>query len=203
VFKWIVGLTAAMVVHFAAAVFVGYRKYKEFTAAGNAATVAIAASPERVFASLATADSLSTWMGTRMSITTSRPGTLEAGDTLRIIERDSTGRRSVGLTWTVTEVRNNQLVAVAIKSDTSEQVLFTRRDSLVPMGDSTMVISSVASPLFDQFRKTHNDSAQPGGAIVDFGSNLAVAAMRHQSELELKRLKSRIEGTAPPPPPTP
>lgn len=189
--KWIVGGALVLVVALAGLGWLGYRK---LTAGGDSATVVIAASPERVFTSLADPDSMGVWMAAGSQIAASHHGLLVVGDTLHV-ETGNTGRPRQRYMWTVAEVTPDRLLVLQMRADTSDNVVATRRDSLVPAGDSTIVITTIASPMIDEMRTRRGDtSGKVGGVLLNFGSKVLTAAFRVVSELELKRLKARLEG---------
>jgi uncharacterized protein YndB with AHSA1/START domain len=194
--KWVLRILGVVFVLALCAGYYGYRKYRQFTAAGNTTAVLIGAPRERVFGALANSDSIAVWMGRNSSITSTRHGALQPGDTLAIQSANDNGNARYRFTWTVREVVPNQLLAMDLRTDTSTKVIATRRDSLVASGDSTIVISTVASPMFDQVRMTERDSnrSAAAGAMLNVGAKLALSAFRFQSETELKRLKAHIEG---------
>lgn len=192
--KWIVGAALVLVVLLAATCWYGYKK---LTAGGASATVAIAATPDRVFASLANPDSMALWMSDGSSIAASHHGILTVGDTLHI-ERGTPGRAHQQYTWTVSEVIPGHLLVVQMRADTSG-VFASRRDSLFAEGDSTIIVSTIASPMIDSMRTRRGDTGgKVGGALLDFGSKMLISAFRIVSEEELKHLKTRIEGHAVP-----
>lgn len=189
--KWIVGGALVIVVLLAATCWFGYKK---LTSGGDSATVAIAATPDRVFASLADPDSMAVWMTAGTQVTAPRHGVLAAGDTLHV-ETSSPGRSHQRYTWIVSEVAPGRLLALQMRADTSSSVFATRRDSLVAAGDSTIIISTIASPMIDSLRTRRGDTGgKVGGALLDFGSKMLISAFRIVSEHDLKRLKARLEG---------
>jgi uncharacterized protein YndB with AHSA1/START domain len=162
--------------------------------------VTIAASPDRVFGALADPDSMAVWMGNGVTITASHHGVVVPGDSL-LIERRAGGTTKAGnrYTWTVSEVVPSHLLVLQMRNDSSKQVFAMRRDSLVTAGDSTTVISTIASPAIDSMRVNRGDTGgKVQGAILDVGSKVMIAAFRLMSEQELKRLKARLEGHAMP-----
>ncbi|HEY4100622.1 MAG TPA: SRPBCC family protein [Gemmatimonadales bacterium] len=191
--KWIVGAAVALILLVAGAGWYGYHK---LTSGGDSATVTIAASPERVFASLADPDSMAIWMGNGVTITASHHGTVAPGDSL-LVQRTARGTSAGNrYTWTVGEVYPSHLLVLQMRSDSSGQIFAMRRDSLVAAGDSTKVISTIASPAIDSMRAGRGDTgSKVQGAALDVGSKLMVAAFRLMSEAELKRLKARLEGS--------
>jgi uncharacterized protein YndB with AHSA1/START domain len=189
--KWIVGALLVLVVALAATCYIGYRK---LTGGGDSATVAVAASADRVWASLADPDSMSIWMAAGSTVTASRHGIVAAGDTLHV-RSTAGGSRQQNFTWTVSELTPGRLLVLQMRSNASGQVFANRRDSLVAAGDSTLVVSTIGSPMIDSIRVERGDSGgRFGGAVLDFSSKLLVSAFRLQSEHDLRRLKARLEG---------
>jgi uncharacterized protein YndB with AHSA1/START domain len=188
--KWIVGAAVIIVVLLVGAFWYGYRK---LTTGGDSATVTIAATPDRVFASLADPDSMVVWMGTGSKVAALHHGLLREGDTLHI-ETGTPGRSHQQYVWVVGEVTPPRLLVLQMRADTSG-VFATRRDSLVARGDSTTIISTIASPMIDSMRTQRGDTGgRVGGALLNFGSKVLISAFRIVSERELKRLKARLEG---------
>jgi hypothetical protein len=73
-------------------------------------------------------------------------------------------------------------------------VIAVRRDSLVAAGDSTNIISTVASPLLDSIQTARaNPKPRTSDAIVGLGSSIVISAFRMQSKLDLLQLKAHIE----------
>jgi uncharacterized protein YndB with AHSA1/START domain len=193
--KWFLRIVAALVVLVLIAGYVGYRKLREFTAAGGTARVAILAPRERVFATLGNADSVAAWMGGRPGgVEAGGHGALQPGDSI-IVESDPDSRnRHYRLVWTVTAVRPNELMAMNLRPDTSRMVIAARRDSLFTVGDSTIIVSTMTSPMFDSVQTAARDSAKRGAsAMIAFGSSMAIAVFRVQAERELARLKAHVE----------
>jgi uncharacterized protein YndB with AHSA1/START domain len=188
--KWIGGILGGIVLLCVVAVWWGFKK---FTAGGDTVMVTIGAPPQRVFASLANHDSIPTW---RLSGNQStQHGPIAPGDTLAsgISTRNGTTSR---MHWAATAVERDHLVALALTDDSTGNVVATRRDSIVAVGDSTKVVSTIASPMLDSPRTA--DPSQPpsrrSAAAMDVASRLVVSSFRMQSKFELTRLKNRLEG---------
>ena len=79
--KWIAGSVLLVIVLLAGTCYYGYRK---LTDGGGATVVMIGATPERVYASIADPDSLATWVDVGSTVTSSRHGLLEVGDSFTI-----------------------------------------------------------------------------------------------------------------------
>ena len=189
--KWIGGILVLVLLCFVGASWYGYQTV---TAGGDSVRITIAGGPTRVFAALATHDSLPAWRLVRDGATTGHHGPLAPGDTLRV-DAGRTRGRGGRLTWVATDVQHDKLLAFALRNDSTGQTIATRRDSLVSLGDSTMIVSVIASPMMDSVRTSREDSpGRAGSALVDMSSKLLVSSFRMQSKLELTRLKDHIEG---------
>jgi len=187
--KWIIGAVLALVLLVAGLIYVQYRK---ITSAGASAAVTMPGTPERVFASLADADSMSAWMTEGNKITGKHHGMVAAGDTLRI-ETGKTGGQK--FSYLVSQVEPGQLLVMQIRSDSTGFVFATRRDSLVATGDSTTVVSTIASPTLDSLKTERGDTGgKVGGALLSFTSKMSIALFRALSEQDLRRLKTHLEG---------
>jgi hypothetical protein len=190
--KWIGGILLLLVVCFGAASWFGYRK---LTAEGDVTSVTIAGSPERVFAALANHDSLAGWWVLKGSPSPTRHGPLAVGDSLPVQVSQSTTRSRAGR-WVADEVVPGRLLVLSLHTDTDTAgvVVAVERDSLVSLGDSTQIISTIASPMMDGIRSRSGSDAPKSGALIGMSSKLLVSAMRLQSKVELTRLKNHIEG---------
>ncbi len=194
--KWIVGVLLVVVVALAGTCWYGYKK---LTSGGDSAVVTIAATPARVFASLADPDSMQQWMDEGVTVTATRHGMLAVGDTLHVEQHNRTVSRSQQYTWAVSEVTPAHLLVLEMRNDSSGKVFATRRDSLVAAGDSTIIITTITSPMMDSIRNVRGDSGgKVRGAAIDFTSKILVSAFRELSRQELERLKTRLEGGAKP-----
>lgn len=190
--KWIVGGLVLVVFALGAMCYFGY---KQLTAGGDATSVMIAGTPDRVFAALADPDSMPLWMTSGGDIRSSRHGLLAVGDSLHISSPDTTRRSQQEMTWHVTEVVPGRLLALAVEEDSLGKVVVTRRDSLVQMGDSTLIVATFAVPLMDSIRTAHKDSSRVGGALLGASQKMVVSAFRLAADIDLKQLKAHIEGT--------
>ncbi|MEP6591836.1 MAG: hypothetical protein ABJC19_11690 [Gemmatimonadota bacterium] len=192
--KWILGGLAVVAVLLAGTCFYGY---KQLTSAGDTVTVTMAGTPERVFASLATPDSMAGWIASAKVTRPLGQGMLAVGDTLVL---DDPGRQ-IGATrqnmdWVVKQIDPPYLLVLAMRPDTGQvnSILMQRRDSLVVVGDSTTVISTFTTPYMDSVGTATRDSSRMGGAIVDGASKVMIGALRLVHEGDLKKLKVRVEG---------
>jgi len=184
VWKWIGGILLVIVVCLAGAMWAGYRK---LTSGGDAATVTIAGSPERVFAALANHDSLPAWYVLKGQPAPTGHGPLAAGDSLPA-QTPQTSARGRSNRWIADEVVPGKLLVLSLHSDTA--IVAVLRDSLVSLGDSTEIISTISSPMMDSVRARNAN----GGTLIGASSKLLVSGMRLQSKIELARLKNHIEG---------
>jgi uncharacterized protein YndB with AHSA1/START domain len=192
--KWILGGCATLILIACIFAWIGYRKLKTYANEGPAATVTIMASPHRVFASLADPDSMADWRMDGAQMTAAHKGLLKAGDTLvvRNATQSSTGRPA-RLNWVVTVVTMDQLVAFEAV-DTAGHAMMTRRDSVIGVGDSTRVISTIAAPMMDSIQARSGKSGPVAQGVMGMASTAMIAALRMSSDMELKRLKIMIEG---------
>ena len=192
--KWILGGLALVAV-----VLIGtcYYGFKQMTAGGDTLTFTIGGSPERVFASLATPDSMAAWVASAKVMRPIGKGMLVAGDTLVL---DDPGRQIGGtrqnMDWVVKEISAPTLLVLEMRPDTGKvtSTLMMRRDSLVARGDSTVLITTFSTPFMDSVGTVTKDSSKMGGALVAGASRVMVGALRLVHEGDLKRLKARIEG---------
>jgi len=192
--KWVGGCLLICLVVLGMGVWSAYRKLSPYSDAKGAETMTIAAPVTRVFASLANADSLSTWMADQLGVRVLHHGTLVAGDTLRI---GRTGRFTFGaeaMKWAVTDVRPNQLLALQLKSDSSGRLVAQRQFTLTAKGDSTIVTSEVTTPTLDSMRTHRSDTVKASDAMIAGMSRLLISSLRMQSHLELEQLRNHIEG---------
>lgn len=190
--KWIVAAALVIIVLFVATC---WHMYNRFTAGGDVATVTIAASPARVYAALADPDSMAVWMAGDNAVTASRHGEVQVGDTVHVASTSAPRVRHDEYTWTVAEVRPNELLALVMRNDSTNQTMVARRDSLVTIGDSTEIISTFVSPMLDSLRAVRGDTGgRVPGALLNASSKMLVSAFRLITQRELERLKAHIEG---------
>ena len=182
--KWIGGCLVLIIVLIAAGSFWAMRTMKNSLAPDGSATVTIAATPSRVFASLANGDSVGAWMAPGNSITTAKHGPLAPGDSIRIQLKAALGMTQPPITWHVVQVVPDQLLVLRMAGGSTKEVTAVRRDSLVAKGDSTSIVSSLTSATLDSLRK---DKSNVTGDMM-------LSMLRIQSKVELDMLKARIEG---------
>lgn len=197
--KWILGALALIVIAVGGTCFYGYR---QLTSGGDTITMTMAATPERIFASLATPDSMALWLSSSEVLGPFGKGLLAVGDTLRFKGTrrgaDSTSGVRVSGDWVVREVRAPYLIVLEMRADSADRrhVLLLRRDSLVATGDSTTLVTTFTAPLLDSLQATTRDSSKVGSSILGGATKMMIGAMRLGTEQELKRLKARVEGQA-------
>jgi len=192
--KWIASGCLVIILVVCVVAYAGYRKMSSIAANGPSVTVAIAATPQRVFASMANVDSLSTWTMPGASFRTTRKGLLARGDTLILVARRDSQPRTA---WIVDTVIPNTLVAMRMVVLDRGMVVSRRRDSLAVNGDSTRVTSTIVMSILDSLSATEGQKGRVSGGIFDMASTMTAAGARIQAEQELKRLKLRIEGGSP------
>lgn len=188
--RWVGGCAVVVIVLAAIGIWTGYRKVTDMAEAGPRESVIVRAPAERVFAMVANADSLPEWRMEGLAIRASRSGMLQAGDSL--VVQSSVAGRSLRSTWHVSAVVPNVLIAFQMRSDTGSMIA-TRTDSVIALGDSTRLASSVVAALIDSVRSAQRDSGE-GTAIADMTSKIFITAARMQTRAELLRLKTRVEG---------
>ena len=190
--KWIGIAVLTVLVIFVGAAWWGYQK---LTAGGDTVAVTIAAPHDRVFSTLSNHDSLSTWWFGRQSTQSTRHGPIAVGDTLPM--ESSRSGRPTRVSWTATEVVPGRLLAVAISNDSTGQIFAVRRDSLVDLGDSTIVVSTIGSPMMDSLKAPQGPDARGEShntTLMDMTSKMLVSSFRMASKVQLTRLKNHIEG---------
>ena len=180
--KWLGGCLIVVVVLIIVGFLWAYQTMQSSLSPDGSARITVAATPARVFASLTHGDSVPTWMAQGNTVTPSRHGPLQPGDTLRVQMRATPGIPSQQMIWHVKEVVPDRLIVLRLVADTSQMIVGMRRDSLVAMGDSTMLVSTLVS----------GASGKPDG-LLGLGSDLMLSMLRMQSKLDLDRLKARIE----------
>jgi len=194
--RWILIGIGVLALAVAGTCFYGYKK---LTGGGDTVVITMAGTPERVFATLATPDSMALWM-TSSRLESPTGGTLLAvGDTLRFrsitVQGDSSGTSVTG-DWIVREVNAPTLLVMEMRSDSGARtgVVLMRRDSLVAVGDSTTIFTTYSTPLFDSVTTTVRDSSKVGSTILGSATKMMVGVMRLTTEEEYKGLKKRVEG---------
>jgi uncharacterized protein YndB with AHSA1/START domain len=192
--KWIVGILVTLCLLILVGGWWGYQAVQKNLSADGTERVTIAGTPTRVFAALANGDSVPKWMANGNTITSTRHGPLVVGDSLQVAMKTSFGMPQRPMTWQITEVVPDHLLAFQLVSDSTHRVIAVRRDSLVPAGDSTNIISTVASPLLDSIQTARaNPKPTTSDAIVGLGSSIVISAFRMQSKLDQLQLKAHIE----------
>ena len=193
--KWMKGCLVILAL-IALVMWWGYRKMAS-VASGPPPEVTIHAPASRVFASLANGDSIPAWMARGNNVVISRHGMLLPGDTISVqMRRGFGGGRTERIRWIVSSVVPDKLLALEVR-DTTGNVLGTRRDSLIAVGDSTRIVSNVVVSLPDSIlRGAKSDTSRGAAAMVDMTSRMIFSAFRMESKLDLTQLKNRIEGKA-------
>lgn len=190
--KWIAGGVLCVIVLLAGTCYYGYQKITE---GGSTTVVMIGASPERVFATLADPDSLSTWVDVGSTVTSATHGLLQAGDSFRIVGPPrKKGAAGASAAWQVIESVPGRLLTLRMINDSLEQVaIIYRYDSLSVVGDSTRLSTSYGAEIVDSTRLSARDGGNGESAVLGFAEKLIVATMRLATETDLKRLKARVE----------
>ena len=189
--KWIASGCLVIILIVCVIAYAGYRKMQSIAASGPAVTVAIKATPERVFAAMSHTDSLPSWFSPGITLRTTRKGTLAAGDTVYLLTRNDSVPRTA---WVVDSIVPNQLLVLHWFVLQNRVVLHRRRDSLAAAGDSTRVTSTIVAAMMDSLAAMSGQPTGVKGGLLDMASTMGSAGARIQAEQELKRLKLHIEG---------
>lgn len=196
--KWLGGCLVVAIILVVGGSWWAYRTMKETLSPDGSARVSIAATPHRVFASLADADSIQTWMGQGNIVTTTQHGPLIPGSRIRISISSRAGIAQQPMDWIVRQVVPDQLVVRELVTDKGIRAAL-RRDSLAAFGDSTIVISNIVSPMIDSVvTARQNEKGKTTSPMAGLSGDLMLSMFKIQSKLELETLKSHIEGKAPP-----
>lgn len=178
--KWLGGCLLVVVLLVVGGTWWGYQKMQSTIAPDGSVRVMIAASPTRVFDLMSNADSIGAWMAGGNTVYTSKHGTFAPGDSIRIGMRMQIGSRNEQMTWQITQVVPGKVVARQLVSpDPGHKFVADRRDSVVQVGDSTLVVSTTSAP---------------ASAATATSSMLALSMFRVQSKIELMALKGHVEG---------
>ncbi len=181
--KWLGGCLLIVVLLVVGGTWWGYQKMQSTIAPDGSVRVMIAATPTRVFDLVSNADSIGVWMAGGNTVYTSKHGTFATGDSIRIGMRMPVGPRNDEMTWQVTQVTPGSVVARQLVSpDPGHKFVANRRDSVVQIGDSTLVVSTTSAP---------------GSTASATSSMLALSMFRVQSKIELMALKGHIESPQP------
>jgi hypothetical protein len=190
--KWIAGGILVVIVLLAGTCYYAYTKV---TAGGDTARIMIGASPDRVYASIADPDSLSTWVDLGSTITSERHGLLQAGDSFQVVRPPlKAGRSGESSSWKVVEANPGHSMSLLLANDSLLKVVrIMRHDSLVAVGDSTRVSVTYGAEILDSTRLSAKDGGKGESAVMGFAQKMMVSAMRLAMDQDLQRLKARIE----------
>ncbi len=191
--KWIAGAVLLVVLLIGSGLWYGFRKMSQLASGDSTVTMTIGAGPDRVFASLATGDSMGDWM-TGGRVRPSRNGILRKGDTLYVEQRDTSSTQNMA--WVVGDVTPGKALAMQLVADSVNMVAISRSYTVLGQGDSTVVFSTVTSPMMDSVKRIEAAKDGTTSTMMEFMSKMMVGAMRMQNQMELKQLKARIEGTS-------
>jgi uncharacterized protein YndB with AHSA1/START domain len=182
--KWIGGCLVLVIVLLAGGSWFAMRTMRESLEPDGSARVTIWAPQQRIYASLSNGDSIRTWMAAGNTVTTWRHGPLAVGDSIRVELSRKLGPQRP-MIWRISELVPNRVVAMELMAQATGRVLGVRRDSLVAVGDSTMVVSTVVSRLLRDTTRS---------ATAEVAGDMMLSMFRLQAKLELQGLKGRIEG---------
>ena len=189
--KWIGGCLVLAIVLVGGGLWYGYHQLRGSLEPDGSARVAIAATPERVFATMGNADSVVAWMGKSSNVSVSRPGVLIPGSRVRISVRSPANLPQEPMDWVIREVVPNQLIVRELVTAKGQSAAL-RRDSLSAKGDSTIITSTLVSSLVDSLVAVKD--RQKGTTKGELAGDLMLSLFRFQSKVELQTLKAHIEG---------
>lgn len=187
--KWILGILAALAL---LALGFCWRGYKELTAGGDTARVAIATTPQRLWDHLVIVDSVRSWQDSTARVTTSGDSVLAVGDTLRIETpmAPTGGSGSQRMMWVVERIEAPTVLVWGVRDDSTGTVLFRRTDSVAVVGDSVVLTSHFATPMIAAER---TDSGGLADRLLGGVGKMLTSAFRAIAERDLARLKARLE----------
>ena len=182
--KWLGGCAVVAVILIVGGGYYAMRTVRESLSPDGSARVAIHAPPERVFASLESADSAVTYVSVGNKVTISRHGPLRVGDSMKVELRATLGMKQQPMIWIVREIIPNQKIVFELAAMGERDVSAIKSDSLFAQGDSTIVVSRLGFQL-------------PDSSKASATSDMMNTMFQMQSKLELESLKARIEGRPP------
>jgi uncharacterized protein YndB with AHSA1/START domain len=188
-FKWIIGILAALLLLALGFCWYGF---KQVTAGGDTARVAILASPERVWAYLAHPDSLARWQDSSTTLTASTDSLLVAGDTVWLRGRNQAGTGSERMRWVIERVNAPWAIVMKATDDSTGMEIVRRTDSIAIAGDSTILLSRFAPTIIDSIQAA-DTSGGLGQRLLGAAGRITVGAMRAIAELDQARLKRMLE----------
>jgi uncharacterized protein YndB with AHSA1/START domain len=190
VWKILGGLLIGAVLIFVVGGYFVYKKVRDMSSGPAVVEVTIAAPPERVFATLAGADSVALWMAGANALD-AHGGLLRPGDLISVrADGHSSSAAGAEFHWRVSGVVPGTVLARELRPDTGTSIMVTRRDSIVARGDSTAVITTFSAPGFagaDTSKATQSSVASMAARVLLMGFTAGASS-------DLKRLKRHIEG---------
>lgn len=187
--KWILIILGAILLGLLGTCVWGY---KQLTGGGATAEVVIASTPARAWTWLNTGDSVAALADSVTTVSWTGTGAFAAGDTIRMRSVAAAGAAQSNFEWIVTRVDSPSVRVLSAFQDTLPVPVLQRVDSLVPRGDSVRISSTFTLPLFDGDNRP-DSMGKLGGAILSGTGKMMQGAMRLTTQLELDRLKARLE----------
>jgi hypothetical protein len=187
--KWVLIIVGVILVGLLGTCFWGY---KQLTGGGGTAEVTLASTPERAWAWLNTGDSVAALADSVTTVTWTGTGAFAVGDTIRMRSVAAAGAAQSNFEWIVTRVDSPTVRVLSAFQDTLRAPVLERIDSLVPVGDSLRISSTFTLPLFGAENRP-DSMGKLGGAILSGTGKMMQGAMRLTTQLELERLKARLE----------
>jgi uncharacterized protein YndB with AHSA1/START domain len=184
--KWIVGGCFGLIVIVCVLMYISWQKVKSIAGEGPTVTATIGAPIPHVFAAMSNLDSMRLWRLEGTMFRATQHGLLQPGDTLA----GETSNSQNQVVWVVSAVAPDTVIAFDGVMKTDGRRMFTRRDSVSAVGDSTRVTTSFTVSLPD----TTNSGKRMSGALSDFAMTAMTTGFRVQMQEELKRLKNHVEG---------
>jgi len=191
--KWIAGGCVGLIVIVCVLLYISWQKVKEFADQGPVVTTTIGAPASHVFAAMSNIDSMRTWRIEGTVFRATQHGALSVGDTLA----GQTSNNQNQVVWVVRTVALDTVIAFDGVLKTDGRRVFSRRDSVTAMGDSTRVTSIFAPFSIDSAAAAKGEKVP--SALSDFAMTAMTGGFRIQVQEELRRLKSHIEKPAAPP----
>jgi hypothetical protein len=193
--RWILIVIAVVILALAGTCYAGYRR---IAGGDNVVTTAVPVDASRAFTLLTDRDSLLEWLPEGTTLSPARHGRLQAGDTLRVAaptrRNVSTGRASQ--LWIVRDVNAPSVLAVeGIEFDPGglPHPAFTRRDSVVAAGDSTVIISTfVGFPLLSPPESAAAAGNVVTSSLLTAADRMRLGAARLMWQAQLRRLGQRL-----------
>lgn len=191
--KWILPIGSLLLLFAGVTCYFGVKAVADF---GDQSTATYPVAPARLYAEIATPDSIAKWIGATTVIAPLGKGPMQVGDTIRLTSTPTPGvppSRGLVSGWVVREaIPERLLVRDLYDSLHHKSPIAVRRDSFVAIGDSTRLITSFASsPFVDSAATKMRDSSpvmgrMAGGLFTMMRGFLTASANEEQRLLQLR-----------------